>query len=395
MSEITNAPVKTFRPKPDANPAGSAFIMTLLERYADQLPGRTRREMLLAREIDGRAGAKAKVEEAVRAWRALPQETRIMAVGEAAAAADHRAAMSEETLLSRAAQAFRPRGVRDPNGFSARPSTLGRAQPGARPFTMREVEPPLRPGDTKGATDALTGKTETAADPGGAASVLGNPPPAQLLGPDRKPVGRGAGDTARAGSADAVTAPLYTLSYVGLYCKEESAWDGGSNSDEPYVNFNMYDAGNHSWAKRTAVYSDVDRKETRGPNPNPLMLFGPAFLPTERTFVSALVTEHDFGDPEKMKQLWHDAATVGQCVAKFYGVDVDDAVVDSAGNLLDAIFNLGDDIINWDTAVLWPEGWEWYLSFPLNVFKGIAYDFFLFHTDNDSEFYTFYRIDRW
>ena len=57
------------------------------------------------------------------------------------------------------------------------------------------------------------------------------------------------------------------------------------------------------------------------------------------------MTEHDFGDPEKIKELWHDAATIGQCVAKFYGVDVDQAVVDSASNLLDALFNFGDDVI--------------------------------------------------
>jgi hypothetical protein len=395
MSETITPPVKAFRPKPNANPAGSGFLITLLERYADRVPGRTRREMLLAQEIDNRPGARTKVEEAVRAWRALPLETRVAAVGQAAATADNRIPLSEETLMERAAQAFRPRGVRDPNGFTARPATLGQAQPGSRPFVMREAEPPMRPGDTKAATDALTGRTETSADPGGAATVLGTPPPAQDLAPGREPAARGAGDTARTGSADAVTAPLYTLSYVGLYCKEESFWDGGSNSDEPYANFNVFNHDNLSWGKRTAVYSDVDRKETRGPDPNPMMLYGPAPLPAGHIYLSTLVTEHDFGDPEKIKQLWHDAATVGACVAKFYGVDVDQAVVDSAANLLDTIVNAGDDVIGWDSAIIWPEGWEWYLSFPLNVFKGIAYDFFLFHTDNDSEYYTFYRIDRW
>lgn len=394
MSETIDAPVKTFRPKPNANPAGSAFIMTLLERYADQVSGRTRREMLLAREIDARPGARTRVEEAVRAYRGLPRDVRVAAVGETAADADSRLPMTEEALLARAAQAFRPRGVRDPNGITARAATLGQAQPGARPFTLRAGEQPVRPGDTKGASDAPTGKSEVSADPGGAGTLLGNPPPFERM-PAREPAARGAGSRAGTGSAEAVTAPLYTLHYVGLYCKEESTWDGGSNSDEPYVNFNVFTDSNHSWAKRTSVYSDVDRKETRGPSPNPLLLFGPAHLPTERTYLSALVTEHDFGNPEKIKQLWHDAATIGQCVAKFYGVDVDQAVVDSAANLVDALFNMGDDIIDWDTQILWPEGWEWYLGFPLNVFKGIAYDFFLFHTDNDSEYYTFYRIDRW
>jgi hypothetical protein len=395
MSDVINAPVKTFRPKPNANPAGSAFLVTLLERYVDQVPGRTRREMLLAKEMDARPGARTRAEEAVRTWRALPLETRVAAVGEAAAKADSRVSMSEETLLARAVQAFRPRGVHDPAGFTAQPATLGQSLPGAQAFTMREVEPPLRPGDVKGATNAVTGKTEMSADPGGLATVLGNPPSFQKLSPDRKPAPRGAGRTAVTGSADAATAPLYTVHYVGLYCKEESTWDGGSNSDEPYVSINIFDDSNHSWAKRTGVYSDVDRKETRGPNPNPLLLFGPAHLPTERTIFSALVTEHDFGDPEKIKQMWHDAATIGQCVAKFYGVDVDQAVVDSAANLLDALINMGDDVIDWDSQIIWPEGWEWYLSFPLKVFKGIQYDFFLFHTDNDSEYYTFYRLDRW
>ncbi|GAA4670800.1 hypothetical protein [Phytohabitans rumicis] len=390
MTDTTTT--RIFRRNPHANPEGSAFLLTLLERYVDNVPERTRPELQLAREIDARPDGRRTAEEAVRNWRALPMETKVAAIGAAAAAADNSLRMTEEALAARAAQAFRPRGVHDPNGFTARAATIGRTPVGARPFTMPESEAP-RPGDTKASTDSITGKTEVSPDPGGAGTLLGRSPATMTLGPDRTPATRTAEKPAAAAPAGA--APIYTVSYVGLYCAEESTWDGGSNSDEPYVNFNMYDDSNHSWAKRTAVYSDVDRKEIRGPNPNPLVVFGPAYLPTERTYISALVTEHDFGNPEKIKQMWHDAATIGQCVAKFYGVDVDQAVVDSAANLLDALFNMGDDIIGWDTGILWPEGFEWYLSFPLNYYKGIWYDFFLFHTDNDSEFYTFYRIDRY
>lgn len=392
MSDITSE--KVFRRNQNANPEGSAFIMTLLERYADQLPGRTRQEMLLARQIDARPGGRSTVEEAVQAWRALPLESRVAVAGPAATA-DARAQLTEATLVERAARAFRARGVHDPNGFTARAATIGRTPAGARPFALPESEPALREVDAKGKSDAVTSKNEASADPDGAQRLLGDPPATLQLSPDRQPVPRSGKAPATPGAVGAATAPIYVISYVGLYCADESSWDQGTNSDEPYVTFNMYDDSNHSWAKRTGVYSDVDRKEVRGPKPNPLMVFGPAHLPTERTYISALVTEHDFGDPEKIKKLWHDAATIGQCIAKQYGVDVDQAVVDSAANLMHALFNLGDDVIGWDTQVLWPEGFEWYLSFPLNVFKGIAYDFFLYHTDNDSAFYTFYRIDRY
>ncbi len=392
MTDTTGTADRVFRPKPNANPEGSGFLMTLLERYVDQVPERTRQELLLAREIDSRAAGRQTAEDAVRAWRAMPLEAKVAAVGQAAATADHRARMTEEALRTRAGQVFRPRGVHDPNGFTARAATIGRTPAGARPFSMPAVEPPLRPSDVKSTTDAVTGKGEVPADPGGADLVLGRQPATVALAKDRKPLARTPGKTA---VAEAGAAALYTISYVGLYCAEESSWDGGSNSDEPYVNMNMYNDADDSWAKRTVVYKDVDRKETRGPNPNPLILFGPAHLPTDRTYVSALVTEHDFGNPEKIKKLWHDAATIGQCVAKYYGVDVDQAVVDSAANLLDALFNMGDDIIGWDTQIIWPEGWEWYLSKPLNEYKGILYDFFLFHTDNDSVYYTFYRLDRY
>jgi hypothetical protein len=392
MTDISSSTAKLFRPNPHANQEGSAFLITLLERYVDKVPERTRQEMLLARAIDARADGRRKAEEAVRAWRALPLETRIAAAGPEAATMDSSARMSEDSLRARAARAFRARGVRDPNGFTARPSTLGRTPAGAPPFTMPANEPPLRPVDAKASTDALTGKTEVSPDPGGAEVMLGKAPATVPLSPDRKPAAR-TGD--KAAVAPAAAAALYTITYVGLYCAEESSWDGGSNSDEPYVNMNMYDDSDNSWARRTVVYSDVDKKEVRHPKPSPLLLFGPAHLPTERTYVSALVTEHDFGNPEKIKQLWHEAATIGQCVAKHYGVDVDQAVVDSAANLMNALFNMGDDIIGWDSHIIWPEGWEWYLSFPLKTFKGIAYDFHLVHTDNDSVYYTFYRLDRW
>jgi len=372
MSETTTTPVKTHRINPNANPEGSAFLITLLQRYVDQVPGRTRRELQLAQEIDARPGGRDTAEQAVRSWRALPVETRAAAVGTEAAAADHRARVEEDALLAQARRAFRARGVRSPQGFSIRAATSGRTPVGAPPFTLPAIEAdgPLSPKQT---TDAATRPGETAPDPDGAGTVLGNPPPV---------------------AASAVAGTLYRIRYVGLYCKRESSWDGGSNSDEPYVSFNMTDDANHSWAKRTGVYSDVDKKESRGAKPDPLVLYGPAHTPSERTYISALVTEHDFGDPEKIKKAWHDAATLGQCVAKYYGVDVDQAVVDSAANLLNLVFNLGDDVIGWDSVVLWPESWEWFAAQPLLTYKGITYHFFLFHTDNDSEFYTFYRIDR-
>jgi hypothetical protein len=328
--------------------------------------------MLLAREIDARAGGRATVEEVVRRWQALPLETKVAAVGQAAATADHRARMDEDTLVAQAQAAMRPRGVKFPEGILVRPATAGRTPPGQRVLTLPENDPADGAGTEKQRTAGTTAPGEVAPDPDGAGRLIGNPP-------------------ATAG-ASAVSGVLYWIEFVALYCHNESTWDGGSNSDEPFCSLNMFDDSNHSWAKRTAVYSDVDDREIRSAKPSPLVLWGPAPLPTERTTISALITEHDFGNPDTITQAWHDAATVAACVAKYYGVDVDQSVQDSAANLLDLVFNLGDDIIGWDSIVMWPEYLEWVVTQPLMRFKNFDYHFALFHTDNDSEYYTLYRV---
>lgn len=369
MSDTSAAPIT--RSRPNTNREGAGLLMTLLQRYADQGPERTRRELSLAKEIDAYEGGRAAVEEAVRRWRALPLETQVDTVGRAAATIDARVRLDDDTLMRQAQAAFRPVLVRRPEGIALRPSTLSQTPLDAPPFTLTEgsrppgklvtVKQQEEPGED-------TGVPDTDRDPG---KVIGNPP-----------------------SVVAARGSLYQIEFAGIWCRDETSWDQGSNSDEIYCSFNMFDDSNHSWARRSAVYGDVDSGNSFQENPRPCVLWGPAPQPTERVFISTLMMEHDFGNPNDITKLWHDAATIGACVAKYYGVEVDAAVVDSAANLLDKIFNFGDDVMGWDTAVLWPEWIVQDANAPLIHWKGLSYHFFLFHTNNDAEFFSFYRTSR-
>lgn len=99
--------------------------------------------------------------------------------------------------------------------------------------------------------------------------------------------------------------------YTGLVCFGETNWDQGSDSDEPYVilgevhpkSFGVPGVGvmGESSTARTAIYDDVDGGESR-PDLIELYRGKPYGLN-----ISALLMEHDDGDPEKYKAAMQSA----------------------------------------------------------------------------------------
>jgi len=81
--------------------------------------------------------------------------------------------------------------------------------------------------------------------------------------------------------------------YTGLICFGETDWDQGSDSDEPYVVMGMASPG-ATWAARSQIY------ETDGGDSRPDLLEIYRGKPRGLT-ISALIMEHDEGDPDKYK----------------------------------------------------------------------------------------------
>ena len=300
------------------------------------MPGRTRGELALGRAIDAREGGRAAAEDAVRRWRALTPQARTAAVGAQAAGANARAAMDDEALQARARGAFAARGVRDADGV-----------------TLRAGGPP-----------------PPAEATGRALAVPPPPPPA------------------------ATATTRYWIEFAGLYAERETAIDGGSANDEIFLCFNLHDAADQSSGARSGIYNSVDSGDAFGPQPGPLLLWGPEALPSAPIILSTLCVEHDTSNADAISTAWRDAAAYASCLAKYTGVDPDQAVIDSAGHLMQPIYVSGDDVIGWDSAVLSPEGLAQNAARPLITWKGITYNAVLFHSDGDARYWSFYRFRR-
>ena len=82
--------------------------------------------------------------------------------------------------------------------------------------------------------------------------------------------------------------------FSGLYCKQESAQDQSSNSDEPYVIIGVSSA-NSTASYTTPIFSDVDSHESM---PGWLEIYNGKPYGIN---LSAVVMENDFGDPNKFR----------------------------------------------------------------------------------------------
>ena len=162
-------------------------------------------------------------------------------------------------------------------------------------------------------------RAEVAYDRGAIDARLSGPPRSSNFHTLRVIAGRATIPTGlRTAATDANTAPVppeifvttvdpdqqFRLTYKGLYCKEETNWDGATNSDEIYLittvigvddnGQNVVRTERHPLT--TTCYSDVDTGESR---------VGPvaAVWQGKNEPISLMVHcfEHDYGDPNKYK----------------------------------------------------------------------------------------------
>jgi hypothetical protein len=354
--------------------AGSGMLLTILNRYVKNAGNRTRREIALARAIDAHPGAKEKLTDFISRWDQLPQEKKISIVGRPYAALDVNAAFSEENFIQEFKRVFPANLVDVGHGVSVRRETVQEFEIGSVPFKLPVIDVPVITGrlpDRKILSGEKVRSVNKQAGP-----VIGNAPVMQPMN---------------------AQVPLYQVEFAGVYCQKESPWDGGSNSDEMYSCFSMFlepDANN--WGRRSAIYDDMDSGDDWKEDPNPCILYGPAPAPQGTLWINTLMCESDFGNADEINKMWHDAATVATCVAKYvYGIEVKAEVANAAANLLNWIFGLGDDMMSSDSIMIHPEAFEWYANQPLTHFKvQLHYHMLTLHTGNGAKYYSFYRIRR-
>jgi len=107
--------------------------------------------------------------------------------------------------------------------------------------------------------------------------------------------------------ADAARAQNFFVEFNRLQCVEETDWDGGSDSDEPYVVFavaRVNGLASSVIVQKSSVFSDVDTGETRGEIRTLWGLNGTAQpINLGQLVILAQVMEHDSSSPTQVVSL--------------------------------------------------------------------------------------------
>jgi hypothetical protein len=332
---------------------GAGLLAFVLDRYAQNSPGRSRRELALAARIDAvRPDARAALDQALVKWRALDPVEKRRLFGGFAGTTPIDAEIDDTTFVREARAVWRDRLVELPTGLKV----------DARTASV------MRRGSFELPDDGLPGN-----------GVIITLPAAEPV--QQHTLGGGG--------------PLYRLEFAGIYCQKETSWDMGSSHDEVYCSFSMMGFEAQNWSARSAVYDKMDSGDDWRAEPDGLTLFGPASAPTDGPLsLATLMSEQDYGNPDKVAQLWHDAASVAACIAKYaYGVSFDEATIGAAARLFDWLFDFGDDDLGHAQMMLPAETLAYYAGQPLLHYKiQLNYHFWLFHTDGDAKYYSFYRV---
>lgn len=191
-------------------------------------------------------------------------------------------------------------------------------------------------------------------------SYLGYPTTDEIDFPDNGRVnGFQNGDIYFWGDTGAIDMKDVRIFYSGLYCVQESKWDQGSNSDEPYVIIGVSTA-NWVGSYTTPIYGDVDSHESR---PGWMEIYhGKPY----GINISTVVMEHDFGDPNKFRDdiqkilmVNHEIGTaalgfiplVGPIIASIVGPALG-KLMPKIGDALNTAFGFGDDVVGSSNRVI-------------------------------------------
>jgi hypothetical protein len=349
-----NTQPNAVRPRP----AGSALFIHLLDRYVNDAPNKTALDQAIASALNSNAQSKELLKPYIERWKAIPVERR-------------RATYGADFGDLRADVAIAPEVMeRELRAILARP--LAKIAPGIR------------------GTPLPDGVGETADEPPRLAAVDLNGHGAVIPAAN--------GIIAPMAATLSAEQPTYRIDFAGIYCRKETSWDQGTNSDEPYVLFTTTQRFREPWATRSDVYDNVDdgidSGNDWGPLPPLLSLFGQSGPEVvDETAVTAMVMEHDQGDPNAYKEKVRLGVKAAQAIAAAYGIPIPDAVANFATEIINDLLNTGDDPIGVSSFVLDAGAFAFYAQQPLIHFKvQLDYHFWTYHTDGDAKYYVMYRV---
>jgi len=352
-------PNNTERPQIRRRSPASAIFVHLLDRYVNDAPNKTRLDQVIATALDVTPGARDLLKPSIDRWRAIPLEQRREIYGDE---------FSDLTAIARM------------------PSDTIEAE------LRKSMEKPLlniAPGIRGKPLPNFAGRTEAPPAFGWEPMPVNAAQIPQVAGLDIPAL------TSELSNVVSTMSPaLYKIDFAGIYCIKETSWDQSSDSDEPYVLFTMTDGFNEPWSQSSMVYDDMDSDDDWGPLPALLSLYGqdgPA-QPKEIS-ITAVVMEHDFGDPDALKEKVRLGVKAAQSLAQIYGIPVPDAVVNFATEIINDLLGTGDDFLGISSFVVEPGGFVYYAQQPLAHFKvQIDYHLVSYHTDGDAEYQVFYRV---
>lgn len=206
------------------------------------------------------------------------------------------------------------------------------------------------------------------------------------------------GTSHRSGTSSQIIAQNTSVNwrYMSMRCSEETTWDGGSNSDEPYVITSaVYDENgkvktqtqkhpvNKGW------YDDVDKKESRyGP-------IAPIYSgPIRDVTLITILMERDQGNPNAYRKYVDIVVKAAAAGAMTQGVSIPASVQGVVGDALNWLFGTGDDVISRVNGTLYANDLEYYADEPHKQWKGHWYNGFSEHKGGGARYYVFWDVVR-
>jgi hypothetical protein len=186
----------------------------------------------------------------------------------------------------------------------------------------------------------------------------------------------------------------YRLDFAGLYCRDETDWDRGSGSDEPYVIVTATD-GFKTWSRSSSIYGGVDRGHTRQPDPALLSFFG-EHGPEAAKELALVVTvmEHDDGNADAHKDKIRIIVEAARVVATASGVPIPSWVGAVTVEVVNKLLGSGDDEIRTHSRVLPASHIRWYGDRAPLTFRDLTYNFWTRHQGDGADYYVMFRVRR-
>ncbi|KUJ70925.1 hypothetical protein ACZ90_01065 [Streptomyces albus subsp. albus] len=165
---------------------------------------------------------------------------------------------------------------------------------------------------------------------------------------------------------------FFTLSFTGIYCRDETDWDRFSNSDEAYVITSVVQVVDGDNVVRTekhpvsqVEYGDLDSGEWRT---GPIAACW-AGREDEISLVTAFF-ERDEGNPNAYREEIHAIVKLAALAAEAWaGVSVPIAVQELAEDLIVALIGSADDLIETDYRVIGGPAMRLYAATPVAAYR--------------------------